>query len=304
MRGTRNARRGSSVIEYTLMLSLVTGAVLLIAMTLGHQAKEVLGKLGEPGGAEMASGPSEAASTNQKVPPAIATQPHRAAAFRLAGLFAIAVVMVGSAIALSVSRRRDKTNKEPTEPKKAPARPQPGYIRKRQEILRSLATAGRSVLHNQLAAEQIMSRRLTKVLPDTSLDEIQDLMRTLQLRHVLVCDKWDGLLGVISDRDTLGDKQGTARDIMTPSPITIEPETTASVLVSILLDRRISCLPVVHQGTLLGIVTTSDIAMTLQCTLQLIEQMVSDLEGLAEGISFVVPDAANSDESAECSLSA
>lgn len=304
MRWIKNTRRGSSVIEYTLMLSLVAAAVLLIAMTLGHQAKEVLGKLGEPGGAEVASGPGELASTNQKVPPAIAIQPHRAAAFRLAGLLAISVVMAGSAIAIIAGRRRDKTNETPAEPRKAPARPQPGYIGKRQEILKSLATAGRRVLHNQLAAEQIMSRRLTKVLPDTSLEEIQDLMRTRQLRHVLVCDQRDGLLGVISDRDTLGDKQGTARDIMTPSPITIEPETTASILVSILLDRRISCLPVVRDGTLLGIVTTSDIAMTLQCTLQLIEQMVSDLEGLAEGISFVVPDAANSDEGAECSLSA
>jgi len=124
------------------------------------------------------------------------------------------------------------------------------------------------------------------------------------LRHVLVCDAKDQLLGVISDRDTSGDKLGVARDIMTANPVTIEPETRASVLVSILLDRRISCLPVVKDGTLVGIVTTTDIAMTLQCTLQLIEQLVTNLEGLTDGSSFVVPDAGATEADAECSLSA
>jgi signal-transduction protein with cAMP-binding, CBS, and nucleotidyltransferase domain len=91
---------------------------------------------------------------------------------------------------------------------------------------------------------------------------------------------------------------------MTANPVTNEPKTRASVLVSILLDRRISCLPVVKEGTLVGIVTTTDIAMTLQCTLQLIEQLVSDLEGLTDGNSFFVPDAETGDENAECSVAA
>ena len=302
----KKARRGGTTIEYGLMLSLVTAAVLLIAMTLGEQAREVFGKLGGPLGSEVAAGASGSAGTgkNASSPAKTVEASGQSAAFKLASLIIVAAVLASSALALTLARKRAERKEEEPQPRRAPAKPQPGYVGKRQEILKSLASAGRRVLHNQLAAEQIMSRRLTKVLPDAALDDVRELMARQHLRHVLVCDPKDKLLGVISDRDTLGDKQGSAQEIMTPNPITIEPETRASVLVSILLDRHISCLPVLQDGKLVGIVTTSDIAMTLQCTLQLIEQLVNDLEGLAEGSSFVVPDSEAAGENAECSLSA
>jgi len=305
MRRTTSSRCGSSTMEYVLMLSLVTAAVLLVAMTLGEQAKQVFGKLDGAMGQGVATGSQFTVSGGEKFSSgSSAPQTTQTAAGKLAGLIVVSLVLAGSAIALTVCRRRTVKEEEQEQPKRAPAKPQPGYIGKRQEILRSLASAGRKVLHNQLAAEQIMSQRLTKILPDTPIAEIREIMGKRHLRHVLVCDAKDKLLGVISDRDTPGEKQGVARDIMTANPVTIEPETRASVLVSILLDRRISCLPVVKKGTLVGIVTTTDIAMTLQCTLQLIEQLVSDLEGLTDGNSFVVPDTETGDENAECSVAA
>jgi CBS domain-containing protein len=301
---TRDSRRGSSTIEYALMLSLVTAAVLLIAMTVGDQVKQVLGKLDGAMAQNVAANPEVVASEGQRTSSLIAEPPlDRTAVFKLAGLMVLSVVLAGSAITLTVARRRVAKTEE-GQPKPAPPKPQPGYLGKRQEILKSLASAGREVLHNELAAAQIMSQRLTKVLPETSLVEVRKIMGKRQLRHVLVCDAKDKLMGVISDRDMPDDKEGFARDIMTRDPITIQPETRASALVSILLDRRISCLPVVESGTLVGIVTMSDIAMTLQCTLQLIEQMVDKLEVLTDGGTFVVSDAEIVDKTAECSLSA
>jgi len=303
---TKISRRGSSTVEYALMLSLITAAVLLVVMTLGEQAKQAFGKLDGAIGQEIAAATQDAGSGGERATTASAgLQAAPAATLKLAVVAVVALVLAGSAIALTIRRRRAvKEEEQQPEPTRAPVKPQPSYIGKRQEILKALATAGRQVLHNQLAAEQIMSQRLTKVLPESTLAEVREIMGKRHLRHVLVCDAKDKLLGVISDRDMPENKDGFARDIMTANPVTIGPETRASVLVSILLDRRISCLPVVNDGTLVGIVTTTDIAMTLQCTLQLIEQLVANLEGLTDGNSFVVADAESAEETAECTLSA
>lgn len=52
----------------------------------------------------------------------------------------------------------------------------------------------------------------------------------------------------------------TARDIMTPGPVTISPETSVSDAVKILLDKHFNGLPVVNgQGELLGVLCQSDL---------------------------------------------
>ena len=308
-----NQRRGSVAVENVLLLSLVAGAVLLIAIGLGDRAREVFDELGENTSTPVAEntrilqgrGEGEAVYRTQarvpETPPSLTV-----IALKSIGLLVVGLTVLGAALSLAVVRRRPVKKDEETVPQvePVPTKPRPAYLTKRQEILKSLAEEGRRVLHNQLTAKQIMSRRLTKVLPNTTLDEVRATMAEHQLRHVLVCDTRDCLIGVISDRDVAGEKAGTARDAMTSDPITIGPETKASVLVSILLERRISSLPVVQEGQLIGIVTTSDIAMTLQCTLQLVEQLISELEGLTEGRSFVVHDDPAVDELAECTLSA
>jgi CBS-domain-containing membrane protein len=57
-----------------------------------------------------------------------------------------------------------------------------------------------------------------------------------------------------------GDRPMQARDIMTRSVITVGPETPLREIVSIMLDRHISGLPVVaHDGRIIGIVSQSDL---------------------------------------------
>jgi CBS domain-containing protein len=52
----------------------------------------------------------------------------------------------------------------------------------------------------------------------------------------------------------------TAREIMSPEPITVDPDTPVKEMAQIMLDKRIRCLPVVdEEGTLVGVVDEEDL---------------------------------------------
>jgi len=53
----------------------------------------------------------------------------------------------------------------------------------------------------------------------------------------------------------------TARDIMTPDPITVSVSMTVTEAAHIMLDRSIGALPVVEGGKLVGLVTEGDLIM-------------------------------------------
>ena len=56
----------------------------------------------------------------------------------------------------------------------------------------------------------------------------------------------------------------------------------AAVITTMMLAQRISCLPVVEEGRLQGIITTSDLLMVLQCVLRLVEQQALPADSVAE----------------------
>jgi predicted transcriptional regulator len=77
---------------------------------------------------------------------------------------------------------------------------------------------------------------------------------------------------------------------MTPNPITVTPDMPVSTVTTIMLAKRINCVPVVEDGKLMGIVTTSDLLMALQCVLKLIEQLslpseVGEVEIASDSVS-------------------
>ena len=56
----------------------------------------------------------------------------------------------------------------------------------------------------------------------------------------------------------------TARDIMTPNPITISPDASIAEAVKILLEKRFNGLPVVKDGKLVGVICQSDLVAQQQ----------------------------------------
>jgi CBS domain-containing protein len=52
-----------------------------------------------------------------------------------------------------------------------------------------------------------------------------------------------------------------AKDIMTPDPVTVAPDTTVTEAARLMSERRIGALPVVEKGRMVGLVTEGDLIM-------------------------------------------
>jgi len=53
----------------------------------------------------------------------------------------------------------------------------------------------------------------------------------------------------------------TARDIMTPDPVSVSRDLSVTEAARIMVDQRIGALPVVEEGRLIGLVTEDDLIM-------------------------------------------
>ncbi len=114
---------------------------------------------------------------------------------------------------------------------------------------------------------QFMATDLFTVRPDDIVDFAASLMEWRHVRHVPVEDDSGQLLGLVSHRQLLrliargnrNDNTVTVRDIMRPDPITVSPETTTVEAIRLMRDNRLSSLPVVEDGKLVGLVTEYDL---------------------------------------------
>jgi CBS domain-containing protein/AmiR/NasT family two-component response regulator len=121
-----------------------------------------------------------------------------------------------------------------------------------------------------------MTRDVITVSSDTILPEVHRLMTQKRIRRVPVVD--DGkLAGIVTYGDVRGAEPSGAtslsvwevnyllaqlqvEEIMTPDPLTVHPEATIGEAAQIMLQHKISGLPVVTwSGELVGIITESDI---------------------------------------------
>ena len=76
----------------------------------------------------------------------------------------------------------------------------------------------------------------------------------------------------------------TAKDIMTPNPLTVSSKTLIGEAVTLLLEKKINGMPVIDDGKLVGILCQSDL-VTLQKTLPL-PSVFSFLDGFFSTASF------------------
>jgi len=120
-----------------------------------------------------------------------------------------------------------------------------------------------------MRVDQYMTNRLVTVQADEPVDLVAFLLDRKEIRHILVEDETHALVGIISYRSLLhlvaeAGVEGalsdqTARDIMEPDPRTVSPETSTLEAIRLMREERLSSLPVVQNGKLVGIVTERDI---------------------------------------------
>lgn len=122
-----------------------------------------------------------------------------------------------------------------------------------------------------------MTRNVLTAQPDTTLPEAHQLMMDSNIRRLPVVEKNGRLVGIVTLGDVRGAQPSEAsslsiwemnyllanlklKKIMTPDPITIGPEATIGEAARLMLDNKVSGLPVVAEdGQLQGIITESDI---------------------------------------------
>jgi acetoin utilization protein AcuB len=123
---------------------------------------------------------------------------------------------------------------------------------------------------------EVMRQALVTTRPDAPVRTAAELMKSRQVRHLLVTEEGNRLVGMLTDRDLrhaaflplLGRhlpweerrlKNPRVRDIMTWNVVTIEPDADVVRAGLLMFERRIGSLPVVEAGRLVGIVADHDL---------------------------------------------
>lgn len=111
----------------------------------------------------------------------------------------------------------------------------------------------------------VMSTDLITVTGDYIVELVLKIMEWRNIRHLPVEDKDGRLKGIITkkrlDHYLDGSKdarQMTAADVMDQNPTTIKPDDDIRYAMLLMLDEGISCLPVIEQDKLIGIITDKD----------------------------------------------
>lgn len=122
--------------------------------------------------------------------------------------------------------------------------------------------------YNYLRVEQYMTTSLTTVNQEELVEMVAYLMHVRQIRHVLIEDNEHRLVGIVSYRSILRlMAEGRTRsevenmpvsDVMERSPVTVAPETPTLEAINRMRGHRVSALPVVKNGQLVGLVSETD----------------------------------------------
>lgn len=123
--------------------------------------------------------------------------------------------------------------------------------------------------------EELMSHNVTTLNRNDQLSLAEDLMQASRIRHLPVLDDHGRLAGILSQRDlfysalvrALG-YGATAKDkvlrtiavknVMTDHVLTTTPDTPVNEAASVMVERKVGCLPVIQGDELVGILTEGD----------------------------------------------
>jgi len=115
-----------------------------------------------------------------------------------------------------------------------------------------------------MKVESWMVREVVTIRSKADIKEALTVMKKHSVRHLPVVDN-GALVGLV----TLGDlkqaiiaamiEQLKVEDVMVREPYTITRETTLEKAAQIIYENRIGCLPVLEEGSLVGILTVNDI---------------------------------------------
>ncbi|MEM7314928.1 MAG: CBS domain-containing protein [Planctomycetota bacterium] len=153
---------------------------------------------------------------------------------------------------------------------------------KRQDIFHRLGNRLEMLFDDSLRVDSVMTKDVVSVSSADSRDQVVDVMERELLHHVPVLNRSRKLLGIISDGDMERRHGDTAADIMTEPCITVDKDTGIVRAITLMLERRVDCLPITDEGHLCGLLTKTDMLLMLQSMVRTfslpdIESRLSDI---------------------------
>ena len=118
------------------------------------------------------------------------------------------------------------------------------------------------------------------IRPDAFVAEAFAILKREHIRHLLVVNEDSDLVGVVTDRDLrrpdwnggevlsvkdmykLGDEL-RVHDVMTAEVKTVLPNASVAEAAKLMTELKIDCLPVVRDGDVVGILTSTDLLSAL-----------------------------------------
>ena len=133
-----------------------------------------------------------------------------------------------------------------------------------------------------LKVKDIMTSEVFVLHATQTLELVRSLMRIKHVRHVPIVDPDNNFMGLMTHRDLLAqtishmaevdeneqeylDRHIHIMNIMKTDILTADPEMDLCTALTLLLDHKYGCLPVVSKGKLVGIITEADfLGLTLE----------------------------------------
>jgi CBS domain-containing protein len=132
----------------------------------------------------------------------------------------------------------------------------------------------------QAVVSEIMMGSPVTVSPDATLNFVNDVISLGRIRHVPVVENGK-LVGLLSERDLIGAaanrifglkqksrsallKTELVKNVMKKRVITVAPDTPIKEAARLMAEKKIGCVPVISEGTLVGLVTTTNILRYLE----------------------------------------
>lgn len=124
-----------------------------------------------------------------------------------------------------------------------------------------------------IKVEDMMTRNPHTLLRSHNLGDAKNMMTALDIRHIPIVDANKKLLGVVSHRDVLAAQESSLQalpesqsytlktplyEVMKTSVMTVDPQAGLKESAVYMQKHKVGCLPVVHKGHLVGIITDSD----------------------------------------------
>lgn len=119
-----------------------------------------------------------------------------------------------------------------------------------------------------MKVKDVMTKQVVSLKPNDTVKDAAFLMKKHNIGSIPVCDNGK-IIGIITDRDIVLRVEAdgsnvdntSVRDVMSSNPVIGNPEMDIKDAAKIMSERQIRRLPIMQEGSVIGMVSLGDIAV-------------------------------------------